>query len=111
MLSLLNAFCYIPETSIGDFYFGFKESIFVNNIHLPQVLFSSSLIFFCWLFTIAILAVVRDILGACPSQIILSPSGYYYLRNIFAPSPPKISGLLLLRFYKFLRISTSLPSF
>ena len=57
----------------------------------------------------AILAVVLDILAAWPSHIIFSLllSYSFSLRDILAPSPPKMSGLLVLRLYKFFLMSTS----
>lgn len=84
-----------------------KHNQLTSYLFHLQFFFNSSLIFFCWLLTIAILAVVLEILGACPSHIILSPSSSVFsLLVILAPSPPKISGLLLLKLYKFFLIST-----
>lgn len=65
---------------------------------------------FFWFCSIAIEAVVRVIPWACPSQTIFYSlsSGVYFL--IAWASPPKISGLLELRFCKFLLTSTASPS-
>ena len=67
----------------------------------------------CWFCTIAIAAVVLLMFTACPSHTTLSFYYYsflYYLR-IPCPSPPKISGLLLLKLCKFLLTSTASPKF
>lgn len=54
-------------------------------------------------------AVVLVIFGACPSHIILSSSAYIcYYFLIPCDYPPKISGLLELKFCKFLLTSTPL---
>lgn len=76
-------------------------------IHLLPL--SCSLIFFCSLCSIAIDAVVLEILGAWPSHTTLS---YSFLSSSFLipwDSPPKISGLLRLMFSKFLLTSTKEP--
>lgn len=74
---------------------------------------SCYLIFRCWFWSIAIDAVVRDMLAACPSHTTFSSSSLYFLESsFFIPwaSPPKISGLLKLMLYKFLLTSTFDPA-
>lgn len=109
LLILIYDFCWAKWSSFKLLFF---KSILIEYIytkiynHNFHYLFNCSFIFFCWLCNIAIEAVVLDILGACPSQTIFYSSYFLSSFLILWASPPKISGLLKLIFYKFLLTST-----
>lgn len=84
--------------------------------HIPTdnhfLLFCLSFIFFCSFIRNAKVAPDFFIWEDCPSHIIGSPSYCLFCASsnfIFSPCPPKISGLFILKFDKFLVISTSAP--